>query len=242
MYAKPRFLPAGDRALAVELGDDITPETNAAVRDLFVALEGNPIEGVIDLIPSYRSVLVNYDPMALDLPRLQEELSALLESVSTGHHATPRCVLIPVLYGGDAGPDLEHVAGHNDLSVDEVVKIHSRPQYLVYMLGFSPGFPYLGGMDERIETPRLDTPRTIIPAGSVGIAEKQTGVYPTATPGGWQIIGKTPLRFFDPDADPPSLLEPGDLIRFVPIGQEEFDATADEVERGVYETRTEAPE
>jgi KipI family sensor histidine kinase inhibitor len=162
--------------------------------------------------------------------------------VSAGEPATPRCVQIPVLYGGDGGPDLDHVADHNSLTVDEVVSIHSRPQYLVYMLGFSPGFPYLGGMDERIETPRLDTPRTIIPAGSVGIAEKQTGVYPTATPGGWQIIGLTPLNFFDPDADPPSLLEPGDLIRFVPIDQDEFDAIADEVKQSVYQTLTEAPE
>ena len=242
MYAEPRFLPAGDRALAVELGDDIAPETNAAVRDLFVALEGNPIDGVVDLIPSYRSILVNYDPLILDFAQLHEKLTAILASVSAGEPATPRCVQIPVLYGGDAGPDLDHVADHNGLSTSEVVKIHSAPQYLVYMLGFSPGFPYLGGMDERIETPRLDTPRTIIPAGSVGIAEKQTGVYPTATPGGWQIIGKTPLHFFDPDADPPSLLEPGDLIRFVPIEQDEFDAIAQEVEQGVYETRTEAPE
>lgn len=242
MYAEPRFLPAGDRALAVELGDDITPETNAAVRDLFVALEQDPIEGVIDLIPSYRSILLNYDPLALDFASLQAQLSDMLASVSAGEPATPRCVQIPVLYGGDGGPDLDHVANHNSLTVDEVVEIHSGPQYLVYMLGFSPGFPYLGGMDERIETPRLDTPRTIIPAGSVGIAEKQTGVYPTATPGGWQIIGLTPLNFFDPDADPPSLLEPGDLIRFVPIDRQEFDAIAEEVKQGTYQTRTEAPE
>ncbi len=242
MYAQPRFLPAGDRALAVELGDDITPETNAAVRDLFVALEGRPIEGVVDLVPSYRSVLVNYDPLVLDFAGLEERLADLLASVSAGEPATPRCVQIPVLYGGDGGSDLDHVAQHNNLTIDEVVAIHSGPQYLVYMLGFSPGFPYLGGMDERIETPRLATPRTIIPAGSVGIAEKQTGVYPTATPGGWQIIGLTPLNFFDPNADPPSLLEPGDLIRFVPIDQDEFDAIATDVEQGTYQTRTEAPE
>ena len=147
MYAEPRFLPAGDRALAVELGDDITPETNAAVRDLFVALEGNPIPGVVDLVPSYRSVLVNYDPLVLDFAQLHEKLAALLASVSAGEPATPRCVQIPVLYGGDGGPDLDHVADHNNLTVDEVVSIHSGPQYLVYMLGFSPGFPYLGGME-----------------------------------------------------------------------------------------------
>ena len=242
MYAEPRFLPAGDRALAIELGDDITPETNGAVRDLLVAIEENPTDGVFDIVPSYRSILVHYDPLVVELTRLKEELTALLDSVSAGKHATPRCVQIPVLYGGEGGPDLEHVAQHNELSIDEVVAIHSGLQYLVYMLGFSPGFPYLGGMDERIETPRLDTPRTIIPAGSVGIAEKQTGVYPTATPGGWQIIGQTPLHFFEPDADPPSLLEPGDLIRFVPIDRREFDAIAEEIEQGAYETRTEAPE
>lgn len=242
MYDEPRFLPAGDRALAVELGDDIAPDTNAAVRDLFVALEDNPIPGVIDLIPSYRSILLNYDPLTLDYAALKDKLTTLLQSVSAGQPATPRCVQIPVLYGGDGGPDLDHVANHNSLSTDDVIAIHSKPQYLVYMLGFSPGFPYLGGMDERIETPRLDTPRTIIPAGSVGIAEKQTGVYPTASPGGWQLIGLTPLHFFDPNADPPSLLEPGDLIRFIPIDQREFDAIADEVRQGVYETRTESPE
>ena len=182
MYAEPRFLPAGDRSLDVELGDDIAPETNAAVRDLFVALEGNPIEGVIDLVPSYRSVLINYDPLVIELTKLQEKLEALLQSVSAGEHATPRCVQIPVLYGGEAGPDLEHVAQHNRLSVDDVVSIHSRPQYLVYMLGFSPGFPYLGGMDERIETPGWTRPGPSSPPGLWASPKSKRGSTPPPRP------------------------------------------------------------
>ena len=239
MYPEPRFLHAGDRALAVELGDDISPETNRAVRDLLVSIEDRTLDGITDLVPSYRSILVHYDPLVIDLPRLEEELAALQASVSAGGVSEPRCVLIPVLYGGDAGPDLEHVARHNRLSIKEVVEIHTGTQYRVYMLGFSPGFPYLGGMSERIETPRLDTPRTAIPAGSVGIAEKQTGVYPTESPGGWQLIGRTPLAFFDPSAEPPCLLEPGDFIRFVPIDDVEFQRITQQVEDGTYQVETE---
>ena len=137
------------------------------------------------------------------------------------------------------GPDLDYVAQHNGLSPEEVVSIHSGTDYLVYMLGFSPGFPYLGGMSERIETPRLDTPRTVIPAGSVGIAEKQTGVYPTATPGGWQLIGRTPLIFFDPARKSPSLVEPGDNIRFVPIGEDQYSSIVHQVEEGTYQVTIE---
>ena len=239
MYPEPRFLHAGDCALAVELGDDISPETNRAVRDLLVSIEDRTLDGITDLVPSYRSILVHYDPLVIDLPSLEEELTTLQASVSEGGVSEPRCVLIPVLYGGDAGPDLEHVAEHNNLSIEEVVDIHTGTQYRVYMLGFSPGFPYLGGMSERIETPRLDTPRTAIPAGSVGIAEKQTGVYPTESPGGWQLIGRTPLAFFDPSAEPPCLLEAGDFIRFVPIDDVEFQQITQQVEDGTYQVATE---
>jgi KipI family sensor histidine kinase inhibitor len=133
-------------------------------------------------------------------------------------------VKIPTLYGGEMGPDLVFVAEHNGISIDEVIKIHSGAEYRVYMLGFSPGFPYLGGMPKSIETPRLSSPRTVIPAGSVGIAEKQTGIYPNASPGGWRLIGQTPIRLFDPETYPPALLRPGDQVQFVPIDQETFDS------------------
>ena len=225
--------------MAVELGDDISPETNGAVRDLLAAIEDRAPDGITDLVPSYRSILVHYDPLTIDISRLEEEFTALQATVSAGSVSEPRCVLIPVLYGGDAGPDLEHVARYNSLSTEEVVDIHSGTKYLVYMLGFSPGFPYLGGMSERIETPRLDTPRTAIPAGSVGIAEKQTGAYPTETPGGWQLIGRTPLAFFDPSAEPPCLLEPGDFIRFVPIDKDKYHKIARQVKDGTYQVATE---
>ncbi len=225
--------------MAVELGDDISPKTNGAVRDLLAAIEDLALDGITDLVPSYRSILVHYDPLVIDISRLEEELTTLQAAASSGSVSEPRCVLIPVLYGGDAGPDLEHVARYNSLSTEEVVDIHSGTKYLVYMLGFSPGFPYLGGMSERIETPRLDTPRTAIPAGSVGIAEKQTGVYPTETPGGWQLIGRTPLAFFDPSVEPPCLLEPGDFIRFVPIDEGEYHRMALQVKDGTYQVATE---
>ena len=240
MYQEPRYLPAGDRALAVELGNAISPEINRAVRNLLVVVEERSIDGVFDLVPSYRSFLVHYDPLVISLSHLEEELASLQTAASEGTAAEPRIVHIPTLYGGEVGPDLDYVAQHNDLSPEEVVSIHSGTDYLVYMLGFSPGFPYLGGMSERIETPRLDTPRTVIPAGSVGIAEKQTGVYPTATPGGWQLIGRTPLIFFDPSREPPSLVEPGDYIRFVPIGEDQYSHIVRQVEEETYQVITKA--
>src|SRR5699024_4926794 len=133
-----------------------------------------------------------------------------------------RMVEIPVLYGGDYGPDLDLVAHRNQLSTEEVIRIHSERDYLVYMIGFAPGFPYVGGMDERIEAPRKENPRQSIPAGSVGIAGKQTGIYPFESPGGWQIIGRTPAQLFLPESNPPTLIQPGDRLRFVPIDEAEY--------------------
>ena len=148
-----------------------------------------------------------------------------------------KVVEIPTIYGGEYGPDIEFVAEHNNISIDEVIEIHSSRNYLIYMLGFTPGFPYLGGMSEKIETPRLKTPRTKIPAGTVGIAGKQTGIYPIDSPGGWQLIGRTPVKLYDPFADPPVLLNSGDYLRFVPIDETEYKSILKQIEENKYEVK-----
>lgn len=227
MFDQPVFRAAGDQAVLVELGDEISPDTNARVHSLARAIEEAGVDGVVDLIPAYDSLLVQYDATAVSMGDLQERVVELdskrVESTEGG-----RVVELPVLYGGEYGPDIERVAEHAAMSVDEVIGLHSGTEYLVYMLGFTPGFPYLGGLDDRLATPRVATPRLEIPGGSVGIAEAQTGVYPLTSPGGWNIIGRTPLSLFDPTREPPSLLAPGDLVRFVPLdGPEEYEGMAE---------------
>jgi KipI family sensor histidine kinase inhibitor len=238
MYQRARFLPAGDKALAVELGDSITPEINRKVRDLLVAIESQEIPGLVDLVPTYRSLLVYYDPLRLSLSDLEERLTALEQKLDQAPFKAPRVLEIPTLYGGDYGPDIGEVAEHNGLAPEEVIQIHSGAEYLVYMMGFTPGFPYLGGMSERIATPRLQTPRTAIPAGSVGIAEQQTGVYPIESPGGWQLIGRTPVQLFDPQRDPPVVVTAGDYVRFVPITEEAYHDIQQQVLAGSYQHTT----
>lgn len=241
MYDTPLFLPAGDQAMVVELGNAIRSEINRKVRNLMLAIEKAGIAGVFDLVPTYRSILVYYNPLVISYPELQARLAQLERSADEQALEKPRIVHIPTLYGGEYGPDLEFVAQHTKLTPQEVVKLHSGTDYLVYMMGFSPGFPYLGGMSERLTTPRLPTPRTEIPAGSVGIAERQTGVYPVATPGGWRLIGRTPLKLFDPNREPPSLLGAGDYVRFVPLGSEaEYLDIKRRVESGEYQVMVEA--
>ncbi len=238
MYQRARFLPAGDKALAVELGDSITPEINRRVRDLLAVIENQGRPGLVDLVPTYRSLLVYYDPLRLSLSQLEERLAALEQHLDQAALKAPKVVEIPTLYGGEYGPDLDHVAEHNGLAPEEVIQIHAGAEYLVYMMGFTPGFPYLGGMSERIATPRLQTPRTAIPAGSVGIAERQTGVYPIESPGGWQLIGRTPVQFFDPQRDPPVVVVAGDYIRFAPITEEAYHDIQRQVREGSYQLRT----
>tara|TARA_B100001971_G_scaffold24167_1_gene18795 strand:- start:194 stop:922 length:729 start_codon:yes stop_codon:yes gene_type:complete len=238
MYQRARFLPAGDKALAVELGDSITPEINRKVRDLLVAIESQGIPGLVDLVPTYRSLLVYYDPLRLSLSELEERLTALEQKLDQASRKAPRVLEIPTLYGGDYGPDIGEVAEHNGLAPEEVIQIHSGAEYLVYMMGFTPGFPYLGGMSERIATPRLQTPRSAIPAGSVGIAEQQTGVYPIESPGGWQLIGRTPVQLFDPQRDPPVVVTAGDYIRFVSITEEVYHDIQQQVLAGSYQHTT----
>ena len=230
MTEYPRIIPANDSAILVEFGNSIDYEINAKVYALQAEIERSEIApSIVEFIPSYRSLLIEYDSSVHLYSELHDQISDLSEKVNAIEISTVdenvEIHQIPVAYGGEYGPDLETVADHAGLTTDEVIEIHSGTDYHVFMLGFAPGFPYLGGMDERIACPRLATPRTLVPAGSVGIAESQTGVYPNPSPGGWQLIGRTPTRLFDADADPPSVMLPGTKVNFVPISHEEFEAT-----------------
>jgi KipI family sensor histidine kinase inhibitor len=214
----PRFRPVGESAALVQFGNAIDAGINARVHRLADLLARADWQGFGEAVPAYASLLVHYDPLLWAysdvVARIESCLPRLpLAEVST----TARLVEIPVIYGGDDGPDLEAVARAHDLTPRAVIQLHSQAEYGVYMIGFTPGFPYLGGLDERIATPRRESPRTLVPAGSVGIAGQQTGIYPLASPGGWQIIGRTALDLFDPARVPPSLLAPGDRVRFVPV-------------------------
>ena len=224
MASRPRFLLAGDAALVVEFGDEIDPAINRRVHALARALAENPLPGLGEAVPSYRSLLVHYDPLRLSHAEVESFVFEALQTCEDAPLPEPRLIEIPTVYGGDHGPDIGFVAEHNGLAVADVIRLHSEATYTVYMLGFTPGFPYLGGLPDALATPRLETPRKRVPAGSVGIAGTQTGVYPLATPGGWRLIGWTPVVLFDPMRTPPALLQPGDQVRFVP-------ATAEEVER-----------
>ena len=181
MYQNPRFSPAGDQAIVVELGDGINEQVNQRVRDLTVALDRRKVPGIYDLLPTYRSLLVFYNPLMASYEDVTDAISEASGDEYVASEDRPSVVHIPTAYGGEYGPDLESVAENAGISVQGVIDIHSGTDYLVYMMGFAPGFPYLGGLDERLHTPRLTTPRTEIPPGSVGIAESQTGVYPIAS-------------------------------------------------------------
>lgn len=242
MHKEPRYLPAGDKALVVEYGNEIDPRTNRMVRNLYQVLKKNKVQGIEELIPAYRSLLIYYDPLAISLPELKKHLRECEEGMAVFEIPQPEITLIPVVYGGLYGPDLEDVAGHSKLTIEEVVKIHTQNDYLIYMLGFTPGFTYLGGMSPRIAAPRLAIPRTHIPAGSVGIAGKQTGIYPIDSPGGWRVIGRTPLKLYDPCSEPPVLLSPGDYVRFAAIAEEDYLRIRKEIEDGTYKVRVLAGE
>lgn len=245
LYDNPRFFPAGDMALVAELGDAISPAINRRVRSLTDALEEDGVPGVFDFLPTYRSVLVYFDPLVATSGEVQDSIERLLQRAQSTDTSTRNVVHLPTLYGGDLGPDIAFVAQHSGIDEQEVIRMHSGTDYLVYMMGFSPGFAYLGGLDERLATPRLQSPRTEIPPGAVGIAETQTGVYPVASPGGWQLIGRTPVRLFDPARERPVLLNAGDYVRFVPIeSREHYDDIFRQVDAGEYvvDVETEAAE
>jgi inhibitor of KinA len=201
-------------------GAEISPVLQQQVLRLTVALR--PAAGVVNVHPAYASVLVDFDPLATSHDEMKRMVNELYVSAATAPLPEPRTLEIPVAYGGVYGPDLEGVAALTGHTPQEVIEIHAGAEYLVYFLGFSPGFPYLGGMPESIAVPRRETPLGRVPAGSVAIGGRQTGIYPTASPGGWRIIGRTPLRLFQPEAERPVLLEMGDRVRFVPMSQAGF--------------------
>lgn len=218
-----KFLKAGDSALVIELGNEISPIINFKLKKITEFLDNLNKQGIKDLLPTYRSIIVYYNPLLVSF----DEIKNIVEENCNFENEKidkieKEIVEIPVLYGGEYGPDLENIAKHNNITTEEVIKIHTSGEYLVYMLGFTPGFPYLGGMSKKIATPRLKEPRTKIPAGSVGIAGEQTGVYPIESPGGWQLLGRSPLNFFNPNRDKPFLLKAGQYIKFVSVTEEEY--------------------
>ncbi len=211
----------GDRALLVELGDDISPSVNQRVQELFTALDLHPVDGIRELVPSYRSLLTVYDPLSISPADLKRAIRNTHQNLDQTELPAPRTIDIPIVYGGEQGPDLASVAQYHHITPQAVIDYHTRPTYRVYMIGFTPGYPYLGEVPDAIATPRRKTPRILVPRGSVGIAKQQTGIYSVDSPGGWQIIGWTPVNLFDPQAEPPSLLMMGDRVRFQAISLQE---------------------
>lgn len=211
----PRLLPAGDSGILIEWAEKISDAANDQVHAFAQALRDHNSAAITDLIPAYSSLLVCFESRQVSRDKILTLINDLLRmTLQTGTPAS-RLVEIPTSYGGAYGPDLEFISSHNGLSERQVIELHMSVTYRVYMLGFIPGFAYLGSVPEQIAAPRLETPRTRVPSGSIGIAGRQTGIYPLESPGGWRLIGHTDIQLFDPAQDPPTLLRPGDRVRFV---------------------------
>jgi inhibitor of KinA len=218
-----QYYPLGDSAVVMQFGDVISETINFQVRTVAAWLDEYTFEGFVEYVPAFTSITIYYEPWVLnyhEMILLLQEMVGNMTDTEIGEQSEVRT--IPVHYGGAMGPDLEYVANYHHIGIDEVIALHTQSEYLVYMIGFAPGFPYLGGMDERIATPRKETPRPKIPKGAVGIAGSQTGIYPMETPGGWQLIGQTPLELFDIGKEEPALLKAGDRLRFRPVTEAEW--------------------
>lgn len=219
---QPTIRIAGDKGILVEFGESIDPEINARVRSLAASVKENSPDGIIEIIPTYRSLLFIYDPARISFEKMKQYIRTIESSQDSSVQEKTQVVEIPVCYGDEFGPDMDTVRASAALTENEVISLHTKPEYLIYMVGFTPGFPFLGGLHEKLHTPRLKTPRSLVPEGSVGIANNQTGMYPVESPGGWQIIGRTPLRLFDPFRKNPFLYKAGDKIKFIAVSREEY--------------------
>jgi len=222
LYEKTLYLFMGDRGLLLEFGEGIGHEVNDRVRRMALTIQAEAIEGIIETVPTYRSLLVIYNPLTLPIDPLKKRLQKIEEGLRETSFPEPKLTRIPAAYGGPYGPDMEDVAKHCGISTEEVIRLHTSKPYFIYMIGFMPGYPYMGELPETLIMPRLKTPRLSVPKGSVAIAQKQTGIYSMESPGGWQIIGRTPIELFNPEEKPPALLQMGDLVQFYSISEEEF--------------------
>lgn len=222
LYSRFRIRISGDRAILAEYGDAIDERVNEKVRTVTELLRRRSIDGIDLVLPAYRSIGIRFDPLTTSVSAIEKLLCELEYDLNSTAIPEARTVEIPVCYGGEYGPDIGFVAEHNGIDPEEVIRIHSEAPYRIFTIGFAPGFFYLGGLDPRLHTPRMETPRAKVPAGSVGIAETQTGAYPIDSPGGWRIIGRTPLRLFDASRPEPFFYQAGDSIRFMPVSPETY--------------------
>jgi inhibitor of KinA len=216
MHFNPKLLPIGDSSLLIQLGEEIDFTVNQHVHALASLVEGSSIQGIIETVPAYATLLVHYDPLILSFTQLQKYLRAKIHLVEETANRKRRRVKVPVRYGGERGVDLESVAVKLRLTVADVIRLHSETIYTVYMMGFTPGFPYMGKLPDELVMPRLETPRTRVPAGTIAIAGAQTGIYSIDSPGGWHLIGWTPLKLFEVESNSPFLFAPGDEVKFIP--------------------------
>ena len=212
---KPRIVPLGDSAVLVQLGDEINLTINRRVHALANLIITSSMQGIVEIVPAYAALLVHYDPLLLSFTQMKAYLRTQISQMEESESRKPRQIGVPVKYGGEKGPDLESVASYLGLRVEDVIRIHSEKIYTVYMMGFTPGYPYMGKLDDRLSMPRLETPRTRVPAGTVAIAGSQTGIYSIESPGGWQLIGWTSLKLFDLESKSPFLFSPGDEVKFI---------------------------
>ncbi|MFP4456443.1 MAG: 5-oxoprolinase subunit PxpB [Clostridia bacterium] len=235
-----RVLPIDINYILVEYEQIISKKINLKVIQLTKSIEKNEIEGIKSIIPTYSSLLIEYDPSINTVEKMLETITNLANNLEDeSENSKSRLVKIPVLYGGDFGPDLTEVARINNLNEHEVIEIHKSNIYRVYMLGFNPGYPYMGGLDKRIATPRLDEPRTKVPAGSVAIGGEQTGIYSITSPGGWRLIGHTPLEMFNPEEDDPTLLRAGDEVMFYEVSLKDYEQIKKDINDGMYKVNIE---